>query len=59
MSKNTYATLSGMCRVIGLDASFLLAIFEVSLLTVRLFHYGGGPVSQKDQTQFPDGGNRS
>ena len=33
------------------DASFLLTI-EVFLLTVRLFTYGGGTVSKKDQTQF-------
>ena len=39
------------------DASFLLTV-EVFLLTVRLFTYGGGTVSKKDQTQFPDRGNR-
>ena len=37
------------------DASFLLAI-EVFLLTVRLFTYGGGAVSRKDQIQFEDRG---
>ena len=40
-----------------LDASFLLTV-KVFLLTVRLFTYGGGTVSKKDQTQFPAGGNR-
>ena len=28
---------------------------EVFLLTVRLFTYGGGTVSRKYQTQFPEG----
>ena len=34
---------------------FLLSS-EVFSLTLRLFTYGGGNVSKKDQTQFPDGG---
>ena len=39
------------------DASFLLTI-EVFLLRFVFFTYGGGTVSKKDQTQFPDRGNR-
>ena len=31
---------------------FFLLTVEVFLLTVRLFTYGGGTVSKKDQTQF-------
>ena len=40
------------------EASFLLTV-ELFLLTVRLFTYGGGTVSRKDQTQFSDGGTES
>ena len=40
-----------------LDASFLLTV-EVFLLTVRLFYLWWRTVSQKDQTHFPEGGNR-
>ena len=40
-----------------MDASFLLTV-EVFLLTVRLFIYGGGTVSKKDQTRFSDRGSR-
>ena len=40
-----------------MDASFLLTV-EVFYLRFVFFTYGGGTVSKKDQTQFPDGGNR-
>ena len=40
-----------------LDASFLLTV-AVFCLRFVFFTYGGGTVSKKDQTQFPDGENR-
>ena len=37
---------------------FLLTVEVLFPYGSSFFTYGGGAVSRKDQTQFPDGGNR-